>query len=268
MTNEKKTSGAVEKKPARRELLGAGGAAAAMLLGLAFSACGDDDDPTPTGDGGPGDGGRPLDGGIDSGLDAGTASDGGALDADVATLNALLTAEYTAIKAYTAGGTLIGTAPNTDPLYTLRDSVVQIATGFVGHHTAAAAALVDAIVALGGTPVAQANVPFTPPAGLTASPTILNVLRFAATAERGAAVSYNKAVSTLEAAKHRFLASTIEGVATQHFIVIAALVLGLATPGAGLAATGATARVVPKPFVVTVGSAAGLDAPPPAAYFP
>ena len=134
----------------------------------------------------------------------------------------------------------------------------------------AAEALAEAITALGGTPVNAANVSFTAPAALVAKPTITNVLRFAASAERSAGVSYNKAVTALEAAKHRFLASAIEGVATQHFIVIAALVLGLAQPGPSLASAGAPGRLVPRAFVSSTGTAAtraGLDVAPPANYW-
>jgi len=84
----------------------------------------------------------------------------------------------------------------------------------------------------------------------------------AASAERGASVAYNQVLSGLEDAQLRFLASAIEGDESQHFIVLAALVLGLAAPGPNLGDATA-AKVVPEPFVVTVDGKSGLDVGPP-----
>jgi bacterioferritin (cytochrome b1) len=250
-----------EKKSARRELLGSGALAAmgALVAGFA-AACGDDDEPdtVPGPDGGV-DSGLPR---LDAGADAAPPVDAGTADADVATLNALLSAEYSAIAAYTAAAPLVTGVPNTDPLYGVREAVVAIATNIMKQHQLHAAALVESVTALGGTPVAQASVTFTPPKGLTDNVTITNILKFATGAERGAAVAYNKAVEKLEASKHRYLASAIEGDETQHFIILASLVLGLADPGPNLTVAKAT-ELPPRAFVRTVGAQEGLDKYPP-----
>jgi bacterioferritin (cytochrome b1) len=261
MSEQKKTE---EKKSARRDLIGSGAlaAAGALLAGFA-AACSDDGDEKPINpDGGNPDAGlKNMDSGTDGAVGQDAAADASApVDADVAVLNALLSAEYTAITAYMQGGGLIASATSADPLFPLKDLIIAIATNIVGQHTAHAASLVSAIHALGGTPVSQTAVAakFTPPAGLLANPTITNLLKFATGAERQAAISYNNAVAGLEAAKHRYLATAIEGDESQHFIILAALVLGLAGPGANLNASTAT-KVPPKAFVRTVGSADGLD---------
>jgi len=279
----------------RRALLNTGAiGAAAALLGV-VAACSSDDDAAATGGGGKGNGGKggtggkggsaaggkagsTSNGGTEAAGEAGTggatagaageaAGAGGApepADNDIAPLNALLTAEYNAITAYTAGAGLIGAAPSTDPLSSLRSVITNVAIAIRAHHRLHADALVDAIQALNGTPVnetdAAAN--FKAPATLIANPTISNVLKFAASAERGASVAYNQVLSGLEDAQLRFLASAIEGDESQHFIVLAALVLGLASPGPNLGDATA-AKVVPEPFVVSVDSKSGLDVGPP-----
>jgi len=223
-------------KPARRQLLGSSAAgAAALVFGLAAVACGSDDSPMP----------------------AGAA---GMLDADIEPLNALLAAEYNAITAYTAGAGLIADAKAADPLYALREVVTDVAVAIQAQHKLHAAALVDAIIELDGTPLKEADVAakFAPPAALIDNPTISNVLKFAAAAERGAAVAYNQVLAGLEDSKLRFLASAIEGDESQHFIVLAALVLGLAAPGPNLSTTTA-GEVVPEAFVSTIGAQPGLD---------
>ena len=283
-----------EPVAARRALVG--GSAASLMaatLGLVAIACGDDDDAPsmPNGNGGApdeggkssaagqstagGKGGTPAGGGKAGtaagagGAETGMAGAGGAAaDADLEPLNALLSAEYNAITAYTAGAGLINAAPDTDPLYGLREVVVAIAVDIQAQHKLHAAALADAINALGGMPVDEEAVAaaFKPPQGLLDNPTIGNVLKFAASAERGAAVAYNQVLATMEDANLRFLASAIEGDESQHFIVLAALVLGLADPGPNLAVATA-GDVVPEPFVSKVGKVNGLNASP-ADYFP
>ncbi|HEY6878739.1 MAG TPA: ferritin-like domain-containing protein [Polyangiales bacterium] len=255
-----------DKKSARRELIGSGAlaAAGALLAGFA-AACGDDDDEKPiTQDGG-------VDGGVnhmDASIDASHPADAGTVDADVAVLNALLTAEYNAIIAYSAAGQFVTGAKNTDPLYDLRNLIAAVAGNILSHHQLHAAALVSAVHALGGTAVTQAEVmnKFAPPPALLANASLSNILKFAAGAERAAAVAYNKAIGSLEAAKHRYLATAIEGDEAQHFIVLAALVLGLATPGPNLTVDKA-GTVVPRAFVRTVGDQPGLDVAPPPNYF-
>lgn len=294
--DESGTSKAASAMAGRRALLNTSAlGAAAALLGM-VAACSSDDDSGTTATGGKGSGGKggtSGKGGAGSGGKAGSTSNGGSsaageagsggaatagaagdaagaggapapLDNDVAPLNALLTAEYNAVAAYVAGAELIGAAPSTDPLYALRSVISNIAISIRTHHKLHAAALVDAITALGGTPVEEADVAdkFKAPAALSAKPTISNVLKFAASAERGAAVAYNQVLSAMEDAQLRFLASCIEGDESQHFIVLAALVLGLASPGPSLA--DATAgKVVPAAFVATVDNKSGLDMAPP-----
>jgi bacterioferritin (cytochrome b1) len=250
MKTEKKndTNEASETKTtARRDLLSSGPLAiASMMAGLFAVACKDDDEtvPAPTPDGG-----------------IAPTPDGGAVaDNDIAQLNALLRAEYNAITAYTAGAGLITNAVMTDQFYMLRSVIVDIAVSFQTQHRIHAAALVDSIASLSGTPVAEADVAaaFKPPAALVANPSIMNVLKFAASAERGAAVAYNQVLAGLEDAKFRYLASAIEGDESQHFIVLAALILGLAVPTLKLNSTTAT-QVVPKAFVRSVGTKEGQD---------
>lgn len=288
----------------RRIMLDAGiGAAAVLALGSFAAACSDDDGAAMgEGTGGKGSGGKVGTGGSTgtggkgtgggtpnesggktgsggkatgtggkgaggaAGMDDGGMGPDGAIeiDVDVEPLNALLTAEYKAITAYSAGASLIMGADPSDPLYALRQVIVDVAVAIQSQHKLHAAALVEAIEGLKGVPVDETKVSmtFTPPGPLTDNPTISNVLKFAASAERGAAVAYNQVIETLESAGLRFLASSIEGDETQHFIVLAALVLGLADPGPNLASATA-GDVVPAAFVYTVGKEKGLDAMPP-----
>jgi bacterioferritin (cytochrome b1) len=261
-----------QPKQARRELFGSGVAAASMMFGLVAAACSDDDDNTtaPSPDGGRSDaGGNPVikDGGMDGGsLDATVPvnpDSGVGTDNDIAPLKTLQGAEFLAIAAYTAGAQLLDAAiaANTDPLVSLAAGVKAIALHFQSQHALHAAALGEAITALGGVPVVQSTVVFTPPPELVAKPTVLNVLKFAASAERGAATAYNAVLATFEAASNRFLATIIEGDESQHFIVLTALVAGLASAGPNLGAT-TIAQVVPDAFVRTHGSSAGLDSFP------
>jgi hypothetical protein len=269
-----------ENPPMKRELSGV----LAATLGLVAIACGGDDDDDSTGTGGTsneggapsgtagktsmagkagsGDAGMPMTG---EGGEGGTGT--GPIPVDIEPLNALLQAEYNAITAYTAGAGLIGAAPDTDPLFGLAEVITQIAVDFQSQHKLHAEALVEHIEALGGTPVVEEDVAaaFEPPQALVDNPTISNVLKFAAGAERAATVAYNQVLAGFEDAKHRFLAASIEGDESQHFIVLAALVLGLADPGPNLN-TETAVDVVPEAFVSTVGDAGGLDTAP-ADYF-
>lgn len=290
-------------QPARRAWLESGTAlAASVLLGgaaAALAGCGDDDDIVPAGGSGGsgsagsggkaggsagaggkagtsaggaggkgGSGGSPAAGGTGGSGGAGGAGgnggSGAAQDADIEPLNQLLTAEYKAIAAYTAGAKLIGDAPGSDPLSALKEVITAIAVDFRSHHQLHAAELVKAIDTLSGTPVQEQTVSdaFAAPDALTSNPTITNVLKFAASAERAAAVAYNQVVAGLEDAQYRFLATSIGGDESQHFIVLAALVAGLAGPGAKLSAETAD-DVVPQAFVYSVGDQDGLEKAPP-----
>jgi bacterioferritin (cytochrome b1) len=239
----------------------------AALLGSALAACSSDDDadPVDAGRADAGGGGRADAGGSDGGTGSDAAVDaGGGTDADIAPLNGLLTDEYTAIAAYGAGAGLISAAPTTDPLHALVPVILNIGTSIIAQHSAHAAALVREIEKLGGTPVSQTEVSasFTPPDALVANPTVMNVLKFAASAEREAAVEYNNTVAVLEASGLRQLAASIAGGESQHFIVLTAIIAGLAGPGPELRESTA-GNVFPAAFVVTDGSVDGLDAVPP-----
>lgn len=201
-------------KLSRRALLR--GAAAAVPAGV-LAACGGDNTPT-----GP--------------------------NADITPLNALLVAEYTAIATYMAGINILNAPPAGDPLIAQSGALAAIATQWMAQHTAHSVALKNAVMAIGGTPALQAGITFTPPAGVTLS--ITNVLKIAANAEKGAAIAYNNTVATLSSAGNRFLAATIEGDETQHFVVLYSLLKGLAAPTTALASMG-TSGIVPKTFVST-----------------
>jgi hypothetical protein len=269
-------SSKIEPTTSKRELSGA----LAATLGLIALACNDDGDDSSPSTGGKSSGGAGKSGAGEAGMrddsvggspvaDGGGGAGGVANEAaDVAPLNALLAAEYNAITAYGAGAGLIGAAPETDALYELADVISKIAMDIQAQHELHAQALVAAIETLGGTPVQRQTVAkaFTPPQRLVENPTITNVLKFAAGAERSAAVAYNQVLAGLEASQHRFLAASIEGDESQHFIVLAALVLGLASPGPRLDLETA-ADVVPQAFVSAVGAEPGLEAGP-ADYFP
>lgn len=271
-------SSKIETTTRKREL----GGALAATLGLIALACSDDDDKDSSASGGKSSGSAGKSGAGDAGMNDGSigggagAAEGGSgnggtgneATADVAPLNALLAAEYNAITAYGAGAGLIDAAPDTDPLYELADVITKIAVDIQAQHDLHAQALVEAIEALGGTAVQRQTVAkaFTPPQRLLDNPSITNVLKFAAGAERGAAVAYNQVLAGLNGSGHRFLAASIEGDESQHFIVLAALVLGLASPGPSLDVDTAT-DVVPQAFVSAVGDEPGLEAAP-ADYFP
>ncbi len=261
-----------ETKPAeRRQLLGSATLGAVGLLFVAMAvACGADDEDMPSnasgGRSGAGSGGAGGKGSTDLAGASGEAGAGGAAAtaADIEPLNALLTAEYHAITAYTAGAGLITGAAEADALYALRSVIVEVAVSIQSQHKLHAEALVDSITSLGGTPVAEATIAatFVPPSALLDNPTISNVLKFAASAERNAAIAYNQVLAGLEDAGLRYLATAIEGDETQHFIVLAALVLGLADPGPELTSDTA-ANVFPAAFVGKVGSVGGLGQAPP-----
>lgn len=202
-----------DDKLARRSILGG---AAALGAGAALAGCGGDDPPA-----GPG--------------------------ADSATLNALITAEYNAILAYDAGLQVLRNPPMGDPQASVAIILATIANNWKYHHEEHAAALVAAAQLI-AAPTVERPTTFTPPAGFTAS--VANVLRLAANAERAAAIAYNNAVSTLTQGGNKFLAGSILGDETQHFIVLYSLLKGLAGPGSNIV-TG-TGDVVPKAFVSTI----------------
>src|SRR4051812_19307363 len=92
-----------EKTSLRREALGSGAAAAAsMMLGALIAACGGSSSKSGGEDGGPAEdsGATAADSGANGEPDAGSEADASvAVDHDIQGLNALLTAEYSAITA-------------------------------------------------------------------------------------------------------------------------------------------------------------------------
>ncbi len=170
---------------------------------------------------------------------------------DIIPLNNLLTKEYEAIKAYAAALPTLNMPPTGDPQAANGPALSVIATSWQGHHRAHATQLAAAITAIGGTPVTEASVMFTPPS--TFSGTVSNVLKLACNTERAAAIAYNRAVKALSSTGNRFLAGTIEGDETQHFVVLYALLTGVvsAVP-TGLITN--IMEVVPKAFVARVNA--------------
>jgi len=193
-------------------------------------------------------------GGNDAGADA-NPSDGGN-DAAIGLLNALLSAEWAAVAAYGAGASILQAPPQNDPLAASAPVFLAVATHFQAQHQAHAGALGSAIVQLGGTPVDQSSVTFTPPAGFTAS--VTNVLKLAANAEKAASIAYNATVPQLPQSNElRFLAGSILGDETQHFVLLYSLLKGVAAAGPNVS-TGAN-QIAPTDFVSTVGSDMGLQ---------
>ncbi len=218
----------IEENVSRRHMLRG---AAIVGVAAAVEACSDDATTNTPG----------ADGGADAGA---TAQDG-------VVLNALLTAEYQAIKAYDAGAAILMSPPVGDPQATSAPVLLAVAARFQQQHRDHAAQIVTAVRAAGATPVTEASVTFTAPAGFTG--TILNVLKLACNAEKAAAVAYNGAVRALGTTARRFLASTIEGDETQHFIVLYLLLKGSVTPNAANL-VGGIDLIVPKAFVSNIES--------------
>lgn len=178
---------------------------------------------------------------------------------DVATLNALLTAEYQAIAAYTAGAGILA-APAASDLQGIAPVVLGIAGNWLRHHSEHAEVLIDAINAAKGVAVKKEDVTFTAPAGLLAKQTVENVMILACNAERDAAVAYNGAVKALSVQSNRYLAASVGGDEAQHFVVLYVLLKGRVKPTAALTETVAKSGVVvPKSFLRTTGKFEGLD---------
>ncbi len=175
---------------------------------------------------------------------------------DVASLNALLQAEYDAIAAYTAGaGILMSPAP-TDPLASAAPVVLAIASHFQSQHQDHAALLAATVTALGGTPTDPSSGKFTAPTGFTAS--VLNVVRLAANAEKAAAIAYNTGIKGLSAAANAQIFASIGGNETQHYVLLSLVAQSIAGPTATTLAD--VSDFVPAAFVAAVGSGTtGLD---------
>lgn len=179
--------------------------------------------------------------------------------ADVVLLNALLTAEYGAIKAYTAGAGLLGASTLPDsPFKSAAPVILEIAKHWQQQHKDHASVLVDTIKAAKGTPVDESKVGFTAPQGLVDKPTVENVMRLACNAERAAAIAYNGVVEQLKLADNRYLAASIEGDESQHFVVLYVLLKGHVAPTAALTTSAATS-VVPVSFLSKTANFNGLE---------
>jgi len=181
---------------------------------------------------------------------------------DVTQLNGLLALEYLGIDAYTAGAGILGKPPSGDPLAALAPTLLKVAVHFQQQHKDHATAIEAAVKAAGGKPIDASSVSFQLPTGF--KPSITNVLKLAANAEKGAALSYAQVVSKMSAVDDRFLATAISGDESQHFIVLYVILKGIAQPGMNIASM--TDAIVQASFVAGVGSFSGLDEVPDLAY--
>jgi len=199
-----------------------------------------------------------------TGASSGSGGSGGSGSSgdDVDALNGLLAVEYLGIDAYTAGAGILKSPPSGDPLASLAPTLLQVAVHFQQQHKDHATALQAAITAAGGKPAASSSVSFQLPTGF--KPSITNVLKLAANAEKGAALGYAQVVSTMSAVNDRFLATAISGDESQHFIVLYVILKGIAQPGMNLASM--TDAIVQTSFVTGVGAFSGLDKVPDLSY--
>jgi hypothetical protein len=182
---------------------------------------------------------------------------------DVQTLNALLTAEYSAVKAYDAGAAILTSPPATDPDRAAAPVVLAVAAHFQQQHRDHAAQLAAMVTSSGGTPVMESTVTFTPPTGFTAS--VANVIKLAANAEKAAAVAYADVLRTVTSQMAAKLIAAIGGVEAQHFIVLSLLARNVV--GATAMTQAMAADVVPRSFVNAVGGGTtGLETVPDFTY--
>lgn len=226
-----------EKTQSRRSILG--GIALATSAAALAAACGTEEPtpspmPTPTPDAG-----------------AQTAE-----QEDLPLLNALIQAEELAISAYTKGAGVIQSVID-DPDTSAEERafsqlVLAVAGRFLGQHQDHSRVLAARVTELGGTPTGAQDYPI--PANFAG--TTLNVVKLAANEERNAAIAYNGVVKGLKAASNRFIAASIEGDETQHYVILNSLLTGAAATTSAIGAN--VSKVVPRSFVATVGSDQGL----------
>lgn len=182
---------------------------------------------------------------------------------DAALLNALLSAEWAAIAAYSAGGAYLTSPSTSDPMASAAPTVLAVAQHFSTQHSDHATQLSAAVTAAGGTPVAQSSVTFTPPAGFTAS--VLNVLKLASNAEKAASVAYAQTLKQVSAATASQLVASIGGVETQHYTILSLIVLGIAAPTSTTLSM--ATNVVPRSFTASPASGVpGLETVPDFTY--
>lgn len=183
-------------------------------------------------------------------------NDAGTPHADIASVNALLAAEYKAIDAYTQGAGVLQTDSSA-----LGKLVLAVAVEFQKDHKDHAVLLDATVKALGGTPTTEAENKFTLPTGFVANTT--NVMKLACNEERRAAVAYNQVIKGLTDKNNRFIAAAIQGDETMHYVVLGALIEGLAVPTASLTPTSNADQVVPRAYASntsSMGGTAGLEA--------
>jgi rubrerythrin len=142
-----------------------------------------------------------------SGRDVLAAKGSGATEADVRILNTALAAELEAIAAYQVGA----------ESGLLQKPVLDLAVTFQGHHKEHADVLAKTVGRLGGSPVA-AKAKYTFPTDKLKSQA--DVLRFAATLEKGAVSAYLGAVPVFGDRDLAKAAASILGDEAMHWAIL------------------------------------------------
>ena len=142
-----------------------------------------------------------------AGRDALAASSNASPDSDVRILNTALGAELEAIAAYQVGA----------ESGLLQKPVLDLAVVFQGHHKEHAEVLAQTIAKLGGKPVA-AKAKYTFPTDKLK--TQADVLRFAATLEKGAVSAYLGAVPVFDNRDLSKAAASILGDEAMHYAIL------------------------------------------------
>ena len=163
---------------------------------------------------------------------------------DVATLNALLTLEYTLITAYDGFLSVLAAPAPHDPQAALGPKLIGMLSNFQSHHTDHAAALTALVIRAGGTPVPE--VLFVAPANF--DPTVVNAIKLLANTEKAIAVAHAQALKTVTAQSSAALLGAVGGVEAQHFLVLYLLVNGLLAATASTLSTGT--RIAQSSYVV------------------
>ena len=175
--------------------------------------------------------------------------------ADETTLNALLTAEYDAVAAYTAGAAIIA-ADSQTPQET-RDVVSGVAAHFRDQHVQHAAALSALIKANGGSAAEDSGKPKLPASFPADSARTLDVVKLAADKEKQAAFTYAQVMATISTQTAAKLVASIGAVETQHFVVLYLLAEELITTTAKTSSN--PELVVPAAFILDVGPAGSTN---------
>ena len=142
-----------------------------------------------------------------AGQDTIAAKGAGAAESDVRILNSALASELEAIAAYQVGA----------ESGLLQKPVLDLAVTFQGHHRAHAAVLAGTIEKLGGRP-ATAKAKYTFPTETLK--TQADVLRFAATLEKGAVSAYLGAVPAFDDRQLARAAASIIGDEAMHWAIL------------------------------------------------